>query len=167
MNNENTKNFLISSGFPSNLTLKTVKATDILVSSSDFFNENFRGAIAFDIDPYVPGYTDISADGFAYFFKVLLNAVFGESVVRISSAADAKVLTLFVDWKTKTEISSQDLAELKTTARLSGFDFTILKNQDFTRATITLNLKKTKVLSLYAVSIQTMRDAFVRVFFLT
>ena len=157
---------LISEATPDEFIITTVRISDIFLSTQKFFDNNFRGAIITEGTPELYGYTETSTDGIAYFFKVLLNAVFGESVVRVNMEKTDGKFIIKTRWRHYRDISLADLAELENTARLSGFTLSFSNDGDFCHADITLPVKILSYLPVYAVSEFKMYTAYVRVFFL-
>ena len=157
---------LISESTPNNFTITTLRVSDISASTEKFFDNNFRGAIITDISPDLYGYVDVSPDGIAYFFKVLLNEVFGDSVVRVFMQKSNNSFHIITRWRKCREISDATREELGKTARFSGFDLVFSQNGEDSEATLTLKIKASKILSVYAISEFKMYSAYIRVFFL-
>ena len=156
---------LISESTPTNFEITTVRISDITASTQRFFENNFRGAILIEEFPFFHEYVDTSPDGIAYFFKVLLNAVFGDSVVRISMEKEDGEFLIKTRWRYTRDISDGDIFELEKTARLSGFKLEFRQGGEFSEANILIPIKKTNVLTVYAISEFKMHTAYVRVFF--
>lgn len=157
---------LISENAPPKYIVSVLSALDVCNSAEKFFSENFRGAILLDLPESTDGYVIASPDGIAYFFKVLLNAVFGNSTVKIKMRCDGDFLKLTTEWKRCDKISDADIKELERTARLSGFGFEISEDGAFSHVDIFLSIQTLSYLHLYAVDTKNMHEAFVRVFFL-
>ena len=162
----NNEKRLISESTPGDFTITTIPMYDVASSIQNFFDTNFRGSIITEEFPFFYEYTEISPDGLAYFFKVLLNAVFGESVVRVSITKEDRKFVIKTKWRNMREIRAEDLDELRKTARISGFELSFSQNEDFCEAYASLPLKLTNYISVYANSEYRMFTAFVRVFFL-
>ena len=155
----------LSDYVPDEFEITTVRISDVFLSTQRFFDNNFRGAVITEGTPELYGYTEASVDGIAYFFKVLLRAVFGESVVRVNmDKADSKFL-IKVKWRHCRELSEADLSELENTARLSGFSLKISSDGEFDGAEISMPVKIMSYFPVYAVSEFKMHTAYVRVFF--
>ena len=157
---------LISEATPDEFLITTVRISDVVDSTHKFFDDNFRGAIITEDENECYGYTVVSTDGLAYFFKVLLNAVFGESVVRVSFECNEKCFKIKTKWRYCREISDTDRAELERTARLSGFILEFSESDGFCHANLTLPLHMTSYIPIYARSEFKMHQAYIRVFFL-
>ena len=162
----NNEKRLISESTPSDFTITTIRMYDVASSIQKFFDTNFRGSIITEEFPFFHEYTEVSPDGIAYFFKVLLNAVFGESVVRVSITKEDRKFVIKTKWRNTRDISAEDLCELRKNARLSGFELSFFQNEDYCEAHAYLPLKLTNYISVYANSEFRMYTAFVRVFFL-
>lgn len=145
--------------------ITTVRASEIFKSTEKFFDDNFRGAVITDAEIVSDGYAEVSAEGIAYFFKVLLNAVFGDSVVRIKMISKNDVLDISTEWSFCREITKSDLNELENVARLSGFTLNFSKSESICRADISMKLKTLSYIPLYAVSDEKMLLAYIKVFF--
>ena len=100
---------LISESTPTSFDITTVRMSDIATSTQRFFDNNFRGAILIENFPSFYEYTETSPDGIAYFFKVLLNAVFGDSVIRISMEKDDGEFVIKTRWRHVRDISENDI----------------------------------------------------------
>ena len=157
---------LISQNAPEKYVVSVFSALDVCRSAEKFFTENFRGAILLELPENTAGYVIASPDGIAYFFKVLLNAIFGDSAVKIKMSCDADFLCISTCWKQTKDISSSDLRELEKIARLSGFGFEILSSGETARLDLYLSIQKLSYLPLYATDTYSLHEAFVKVFFL-
>ncbi len=157
---------LISENAPQRYVVSVLSALDVCKSTERFFSENFRGAISLELPKKAGGYVIASPDGIAYFFKVLLNAVFGDSAVKIAMTCDGDFLCLRTEWKQNRDISSADLKELERVARLSGFGFEISHGDGICRVDLLLSIQTLSYLPLYAVDVKSMHEAYVKVFFL-
>ena len=166
MNTPQNKFRLISQNAPEKYVITMLNARDVCLGSERFFDENFRGSILFEMPESVNGYVIASADGIAYFFKVLLNAIFGDSTVKVRITSDKELLYIRTEWKSKKEISSEDLSELERVARVSAFGFEISHGADVSHLDIFLSIQTLSYLPLYAFDVEKMHEAFVRVFFL-
>lgn len=156
---------LITESVPDDFIITTVRISDIFRSTQRFFDNNFRGAVITEGTPELFGYTEASVDGIAYFFKILLNAVFGESVLRVNmDKADGK-FTIKATWRRCRDISESDLSELENTARISGFTFDLSSDGEFDKINISMPVKIMSYFPVYAVSEFKMHTAYVRVFF--
>ena len=157
---------LISESTPDNFKVSTIRVTDIFISTQNFFNTNFRGAIVTENVGELFGYVDTSVDGIAYFFKVLLNAVFGNSVVNVTMTQAAGRFYIKTKWRKCREITLTDIAELERSARLSEFSLDFSSDGEFCYADISMKTKNMSYLPVYAISEFKMHTAYVRVFFL-
>ncbi len=156
---------LISETVPDEFTSKSISIFDVFQATDEFFDDNFRGAITVDNELAADGYIDISPEGFAFFHKVLLNAIFGESVVRVRMLCDGSIFKVEANWKIYNNISKDDLALLRSTANLSGFKITLRETDEDGNLILEAPVRKSAQLALYAVSAARMREAFTRVFF--
>ena len=157
---------IFSESAPPECILRPVATADLLRATVDFFDENFKGAVTTDISPLTAGYAKISAEGVAYFFKLLLNSVFGDTTVHISLYADNRSLIISSSWAPHRKMSDSDLSELKTFAKLSGFDFDFVDTGSDCRISLTSAVSATVALKIYAVSFSRVHSAFIKVFFL-
>ena len=95
---------LISENAPDRYVVSVLSVLDVCKSTEKFFSENFRGAISLELPENTDGYVIASPDGIAYFFKVLLNAVFGDSTVKIKMSCGDNFLTLTTEWNRRRNI---------------------------------------------------------------
>lgn len=146
--------------------MSVLSALDISNATERFFSENFRGSISLELPENVSGYVIAAPDGIAYFFKLLLNAIFGDSAVKIKISYTSDFLTLSTVWKHSCEISDSDIKEMERVARLSGFGFEISHVGEISRIDLSLSIQTLSYLPLYAVDVKNMHEAYVKVFFL-
>lgn len=156
---------LVSESTPDEFIITTVRISDIFLSTQRFFDNNFRGSVITEGMPELFGYTEASVDGIAYFFKILLNAIFGESVLRVNMDKCDGNFIIRTKWRHCRDLAESDLAELKNTARLSGFTLNFGADGEFDRIDISMPVKIMSYLPVYAVSEFKMHTAYVRVFF--
>ena len=156
---------LISETIPDEFITNPVYVFDVFEATDEFFDDNFRGAITLENKITKEGFVHVSPDGFAFFHKLLLNAIFGESVVHMKMSSEDGVFKVQSNWKIYNKISDADLALLRSTAELSGFKMTLSEEGEIGTLTLETPIKKTPQLAIYAVSIAKMREAFTRVFF--
>ena len=155
----------ISEYKPTEFTKKQLRIFDIFKATEDFFEDNFRGAICVDSELACDGFVLISPDGFAYFHKVLLNAVFGESVVRLRMFRENGLFKLEASWKIYNRISKSDLDILSSTATLSGFSMKLNESGEVGALILEAPVRQAPEISISAVSQARMRETFTRVFF--
>lgn len=156
---------LISETIPDRFISKVSHVCDIIGAIEEFFEDNFRGAIITEASHDTDGYLNISTDGFAFFHKVLLNAIFGESVVRLRMFTDDASFKVEARWKVYKRISESDLALLESTAKLSGFTMRLSDVGEDGFLLLEMPIRKTPKLAIYAVSKAQIYEAFTRVFF--
>lgn len=167
MNMKHVNNFrLISENAPEKYVVSVMSAHDVAEATEKFFSENFRGAVYLLREDSSDGFVIASPDGIAYFFKVLLNAVFGNSTVKIKISSDSDFLTLSTVWEQSQDISDADMKELSRVASLSGFGFEFSHDGALARADILLSIQALSYLQLYAVDVKSVHEAYVKVFFL-
>lgn len=167
MNTRNKSGFrLISENAPEKYVVSVISANDVAEATENFFSENFRGAVSVLREDSSDGFVIASPDGIAYFFKVLLNAIFGDSAVKIKISSDSDFLTLSTVWKQSRGISDADMKELSRVANLSGFGFEFSHEGALARADILLSIQALNYLQLYAVDVKSVHEAYVKVFFL-
>ena len=158
---------LISQGMPDEFIMHTIPTASVYTAVEEFFDEYFRGAVIMEGNKYTAGYIEISPDGLAFFFKLLFKAAYGESTVFINTSSENYVFRINAKWKKRKTISEKELFELKNAARLAGFDMIFSDGDaDTYYAELSVKLKITKLISVYAVSSQKLRNALTRVFFL-
>lgn len=156
---------LISDTVPDEYIKKQVRVFDIFRATEDFFEDNFRGAITVDSELSSDGYVLISPDGFAFFHKALLNAIFGESVVRLRMFRENGLFKVEAKWKIYNRISKSDLELLRSTANLSGFSMKLDESGQIGTLILEMPVRQISEISIRAVSSVRMRETFTRVFF--
>lgn len=149
-----------------NFVILPISLADIFNATKDFFDENFRGAVITEKEELFDGYTEASPEGIAYYFKVLLNAVFGDTPLRVGMSLENDEFIIKTEWHSSREISKFDMDELMTVSRLSGFSLDFSLDGEISSATVTLKVTPQKYLALYANSFAKMREAYNEVFFL-
>ena len=157
---------LISENAPEKYVATVLSAHDVCKSTERFFSDNFRGAILLKMPENTCGYVITSPDGIAYFFKVLLNSVFGDSAIKIKMSCDRDFLTLSTVWNGEQTINEYDLKELERVARLSGFGFEVSSEGGISRVDVFLSLQTLSFIPIYATDTNIMHQAYVKVFFL-
>lgn len=157
---------MLSKGMPDEFIRTTIPTSSIYRAVEEFFDEYFRGAVIMDGDRYTPGYIEISSDGLAFFFKLLFKAAFGESTVKINVKSENFIYEINAEWKKRRIISEKEIFELKNAARLAGFEVAFDDGDEFYRVNLSVKLKITKAITIYAKSLETLRTALTRVFFL-
>ncbi len=149
-----------------NFVILPISLSDIFNSTKSFFDENFRGAVITEKDEIFDGYTEVSPTGIAYYFKLLLNAVFGETPLRVSMSLLNGEFIIKTEWQTLREIPKSDIDELVTVSRLSGFSLDFLNDGERSFAIARLKVAKQKYLALYAISFEKMLESYNKVFFM-
>ena len=158
---------LLSEGMPDEFIRTTVPTSSIYRAVEEFFDEYFRGAVIMDGERYTPGYIEISPDGLAFFFKLLFKAAFGESTVKVNVKSENFIYEINTKWKKRRIISEKEIFELKNAARLAGFEIIFEDGNEFYQANLSVKLKISKVITIYANSLEALRTSLTRVFFLT
>ena len=160
---------LISEGYPTRFNLARCSSSSLSSGIEEFLSENFRGAISFESSENALTFLTISPDGLAHFFKVLLNAIFGNSVVNIHFHAESAEFRIYVSWKFNREFTEDELAELNGTAYLSGFSVLYsLSGEEVSMQSLSITMKSDPLewVSLYATTSDKIKWAFKNVFFL-
>lgn len=163
---KNTELRFLSQGMPDEFILHTIATSSVYRAIEEFFDEYFRGSVIMERNNYTAGYIEISPDGLAFFFKLLFKAVYGESTVMINMSSKDDVFYIKAEWKKRRIISEKELFELKNAARLAGFDINLHDDGDSFHAELSVKLKITKYITVYAVSSEKLRESLTRVFFL-
>lgn len=158
---------MISEGVPSDFSHQMLPASSIYSAVEDFFDEYFRGAVIIDGDRIAPGYLDMSADGLAFFFKLLFKAAYGESTVKINISSENYFYHIRSQWKKRKEITEKEIFELKNAASFAGFNVHYYEEDGSYNFHLWTKIKVSNVLRVYANSFQTFRHTLTRVFFLT
>lgn len=99
------------------------KAEDIHLSALtkslfDFLYEHFRGSIQMHFSGEPFGSIHICPSGLAYFIKLILIEVYGNSLVKASFDSTQRRFTIEIQH----ELGERDLSYIMKVARMSGFD---------------------------------------------
>ena len=105
---------------PEDYSTRKLSCLDFFMSTHNFIEHNFAGAIKIDFPETCPGFIHISPRGFAYFIFLLLSEVYGNSMVNanVTSSDDEIIITLRGIGNPKRE------KQLADTAERSGFSVT-------------------------------------------
>ena len=81
---------------PEDFSIRKFSCHDFFVSTKNFIDRNFAGAMSFDFSEGCKGFVHISPRGFAYFIRLLLSEIYGRSmaVVKVSLSDDKIILTV-------------------------------------------------------------------------
>ena len=156
----------ISECEPQRYLISVLSTSDVCLSTAKFFDDNFRGAIEVQAPESAIGHVMVSAEGVAYFFKYLLNAIFSNTKINIEIDCDDSLLTMSTKWKRCRELSRDEIRTLERVARASGFGFEIFDDHEYSRIDIFLSIQSLNYIPIYAVNIYDMHKAYVEVFFL-
>ena len=155
----------ISKRVPQNFVLETLSIYDIYNSSEKFFEEHFRGAVEISSDIECEGFVSASASGVAYFFRLLLEHIFGDGVLHIKMQTNNYKFIISAEFSIEREMDSKTKASLENVARVSGFDLIFSKNGKITSVVASFNMRATQSVPIYARGAKLMSLAYVDVFF--
>ena len=159
---------LLSGGEPSDYTKKRISFRTLYTGTRDFLMENFRGAVSFDEDITSSENLVISPDGFAYFFKYVLNVVFGNTVLNVKMTSVRKDFTVTLDWKKHRSLTEGEELALQRIALASGFKLNLNETNERITLTLYAEAKIYGYINIYApVFNNQIKTAFNRVFYLT
>jgi hypothetical protein len=156
----------ISEGEPQRYVISVLSVKDVCISTEKFFDDNFRGAIELHPSESNDGHVMASAEGIAYFFKYLLNAIFSKSKIDLEMNCDSELLTMSTRWKRLRELSVEDIRTLERVARASGFGFEIKDDGDYSKIDLFLSIQALNYIPIYAKDAYNMHKAYIEVFFL-
>lgn len=166
MTSKTTKRKTISERQEDSFVISPISLADVFNATKSFFDQNFRGAVITENEEVFDGYTEASPEGIAYYFKVLLNAVFGKTPLKVAMRLDNDEFIIKTEWQSSGKIPKSDMDELITVSRLSGFSLDFSSDGELSFATAKLKVTPQKFLALYAVSFAKMLEAYNKVFFL-
>ena len=97
---------------------KDVHLSNLTISLFEFLNEHFRGAIEMHISGEPFGSISVCPSGIAYFIKLILVEVYGNSLVKASFTSTQRRFTIEIQH----ELGERDMSYIMKVARMSGFD---------------------------------------------
>lgn len=156
---------LISESEPTNLTISSFTASQVARGATEFLDDNFSGAVSYEIDLKTHTCVMLSPDGLAYFFKYLLNAIFGNTVVNISFSETDTDFLITTEWKCHRELLPEELHELKMIAYAAGFNTIFSSRGDMRLITLSTKCGLSEKIYVYANGYDKIKNAFKRVFF--
>ncbi len=155
----------LSKRVPESFTVETLALFDICKSTEKFFDENFRGAVLVSCDECPESFVSASATGVAYFYRLLLEHIFGESVLYVKMQTNGYKFVIQNEFSIKRKLEEETKFKLENVARLSGFDIFFTSRDDNTLIDIVFNMRPTQAIPIYARSVRLLELAYVNVFF--
>ena len=105
---------------PKDFSITKISCFDFVASTESFIEHNFAGAIRVNYPEIINGYVQISAYGFAYFIRLLLSEIYGDSFTVATVFTDDKELKI----KINTPSPLRRINQLQDVAMRSGFSVT-------------------------------------------
>ncbi len=139
----NLSRLRIGDGVISDYARTEFKSSDVIKSLVKFSEEHFRGILAVDVENNESGLVNISADGLAFFLKMLLCRVYGRAEVKAAINCERRVMHVTFDL-CGVDIDTTGLFEI---VEKSGFEVSLLSGTVFK---ISTEVKRTSVLKVYA-----------------
>lgn len=133
----------VGDGVPSGYTRTEFSSSDVIKSLTTFSEEHFRGILSLEVVANDSGLVMISADGFAFFLKLLLFRVFGRAEVKATVECERHAMHVTFDL-CGVDIETKQLFEV---AELSGFSVERLGDSVIR---LTTEVKRTTALKIYA-----------------
>ncbi len=155
----------ISKRVPENFILETLSISDVYKSTEKFFDEHFRGAVEISADIEREGFVSASPSGIAYFFRLLLEHIFGDGVLHVKMQTNNYNFIISSEFSVERELDSKTRATLENVARVSGFELIFSKKDKVTVIEATLNMRATQAIPIYARGVRLLSLAYVDVFF--
>lgn len=149
----------IGDGVPSSYTRTGYSTSDVIKSLTVFSEEHFRGILSLEVVKNEGGLVMISADGLAFFLKLLLCRIFGRTEVRAAIECERSTMHITFDLS-GVDIDTTHLFEV---AELSGFEVAIPGDSAIR---LTTEVKRTSVLKVYAGDADAFLSHLYEVFFM-
>lgn len=99
----------------------TRRVTDMIC---DFLNEYYYDAFELERETDELGYITVSAEGLAYFIKVVFTTVFGKSLIKIVFSSSEDQYQLRFTFNTPTRLDDDAISNLRSIAHASGMTLT-------------------------------------------
>ncbi len=141
------------------------ESRQIYTEIHEFFEDNFKGAITVDFEESATGFLVTSAVAIAYFFKYLLNAVFGRTAIRVKMRAVEKHFGIEVRWRKACELTDRDELLLRHIARTANFTLELDRKSEICSAVLDAELMPSRTVTIYANTSRHIINAFNGVFF--
>ena len=148
----------VSEKAPTDFSVKTVAASDFILATREFIDENFRGAVRFEDGALVSGYVELSPSGFAYLIKLILNEVYGSSLVTLAINADNEGISVKVDCG----LAKINLEIIESVAKSSGFS---VEYGEGGILFLRLKSRRLEASVLYAISVEDLYKYITETFF--
>ncbi len=155
----------LSKRAPQNFTLETLSVTDVFRTTQKFFDENFRGAVVTASDFEVERFISASPTGIAYFYRLLLEHIFGEGVLYVKMQINNYKFIMQNEFSIKRRLDEKTKIKLENVARLSGFDIIFTSKHENTAIDIVFDIRPTQAIPIYARAARLLFLAYVDVFF--
>ena len=130
-----------------------ISAANLMITTTDFFNNDYRGAVMAEYVPPYGGSVFVSHDGLAYFFNRLLSNVFGDTTVYIKMKTEGKQFEIEARFNSTREIDPLERFRLSKCASNAGFEFYFSESGEETRVTLITELHMPKTLIIYSMNI--------------
>ena len=99
------------------MSFKEISCSDFFLSTKKFISDNFEGAMKIDFSETENGFINVSPRGFAFFIKLLLSEIHGNSMIYASMDNEDGRVCLRIEQKGGLAISKR----LEDVAERSGF----------------------------------------------
>ncbi len=156
---------LISQNDPTEFLIEQFTTFEIYNEVSEFLMRNFKGAITFELTKYEPGFIHMSADGIAFFFKYLLNAIFGRNLVHVKMCSETDKFEISINWKHVRDFTETELKSLNYIAYVSGLDIEIGSDGETDHVILKTKTLSQAYIPIYANARRRITEAFYCVFF--
>ena len=117
-----SKDVSFSATAPTSYLKRMLPAELFLSQTKEFLDEYFYGSYVSDDITVSQRSITVSMDGFAYFLKTVLKAIFGRELLKMKAMLSRELLVIRLEFSPSL-ISSEDMDILRETALRSGFDF--------------------------------------------
>ncbi len=155
----------ISEKRPLSNYIERIGFDDFYKSAVEFFDEHFRGAVTVDGSADGHGFVVVSPFGFAHFFRQLLVAIFGKSVLHIKMWCEGRYFKIEAVWS-QDKLDGDKKHELESIGENAGFSVKFEENENENKIYISLDIEESEYLMIYAKNKRKMYRAYNEIFFL-
>ena len=132
-------------------------------SSSEFFNENFKGAVEWNYGELKPYNTYIAFERYTLFMRKVFEFIFGESLIKANFTSQEETLDVTLSWHNRT-LNEKELRELSEISHSAGFEFEFKDENNKQFLILKLEKATEKIFSIYATNDQTIKYLLVLAF---
>lgn len=139
-----------------------ISAANLMITTCDFFNQDYRGAVMAEYTPPYGGSVYVSHEALAYFFNQLLSSVFGDTTVFIKMITEGNRFEIECKFKSTREIEPLQRFRLSKIANDAGFRFSFSDNGEETTVDLYTRLHLPQTLVIYSVNVANVKNALAK-----